>query len=116
PAAVGAPAVDGQPADPEVGAVVQDHRRASPGALFVARSGGRFDGHAYAGAAVEAGAVAVGGDAPASEVSLPAGAVYARVRDARRALPHLAAAFHGHPSERLRVIGVTGTDGKTTTS
>ncbi len=116
PAAAGSPPDGGPAADTEVVAVVQDHRRASPGALFVARSGGRFDGHAYAGAAVEAGAVAVVGDAPASAVPLPAGVVYVRVSDARRALPHLAAAFHGHPSERLRVVGVTGTDGKTTTS
>lgn len=103
--------------DPQVSAVVQDDRRVSPGALFVARRGERFDGHDHADAAVARGAVAVVGDRqeerlPASGRKVP----YVRVVDAKRALPHLAAAFHGHPSRHLNVHGVTGTDGKTTTS
>ncbi|HEX7041274.1 MAG TPA: UDP-N-acetylmuramoyl-L-alanyl-D-glutamate--2,6-diaminopimelate ligase [Trueperaceae bacterium] len=102
--------------DPEVTAVVQDHRRAGPGALFVARTGERFDGHAFAAEAVARGAVAVVGDAPQERVAGLGEAPYVRVPDAKRALPHLAAAHAGHPSERLRVVGVTGTDGKTTTS
>jgi len=100
----------------EVLAIAQRHDRVSPGTLFVARRGRRFDAHAFLGAAVEAGAVAVVG-----EVDLPprldaAGVPYVRVPDARVALPRLAATFHGHPSGALSVLGVTGTDGKTTTA
>lgn len=103
--------------DPEVSAVVQDDRRVTPGAVFVARRGERFDGHDHAQHAVARGAVAVVGDRAEellSEVGL--NAPYVRVVDAKRALPHVAAAFHGHPSRHLSVHGVTGTDGKTTTS
>ncbi len=101
-------------ADPEVTAIVQDHRRSGPGALFVARRGDRFDGHERAGDAAQAGAVAVVGDrATATTVE---GVPYVRVADAKRALPHLAAALHRHPARSLSVHGVTGTDGKTTTS
>ena len=99
----------------QITAVAQDHRRVEPGALFVARRGERFDAHAYLAAAVAAGAVALVGERPASEVGA-LGAPYVQVSDARAALAHLAAALHRHPSERLRVLGVTGTDGKTTTS
>lgn len=99
----------------QVTGVAQDHRRVESGYLFVARSGARFDGHAYLAQAVAAGAVALVGERPASEVGAT-GAPYVQVEDARRALPHLAAAFHRHPSRHLRVLGVTGTDGKTTTS
>jgi len=116
PEALGAAPAAAQPRDPEVTAVVQDHRRAGPGALFVARSGERFDGHAFAAQAVAHGAVAVVGEAPPERVAGLGEAVYVRVPDAKRALPYLAAAVAGHPSERLRVLGVTGTDGKTTTS
>ena len=102
--------------DPEITSVVQRHDRVRPGALFVARRGGRFDAHAFMEEAVAAGAVAVVG-----EVEIPSplpwrGAPYVRVRDAREALPLLAAAFHGRPGESLTVLGVTGTDGKTTTA
>lgn len=102
--------------DPEVTAVVQDHRRVTPGALFVARRGERFDGHRFLEAAIAAGAVATVGDREPAEVAAAPRVSYVKVADTKRALPHLAAAFHGHPSRRLSVHGVTGTDGKTTTS
>lgn len=121
-----APEVLGEPAapgtDPDVTSVAQDHLRVRPGALFVARVGARFDAHRFAHEAVRRGAVAVIGERDAEQASAdqPAlrdlGVPYLRVPDARRALPHLAAAVSGHPSAALRVIGVTGTDGKTTTS
>ena len=103
---------EGVVADPAVTAVVQSHLDAVPGALFVARRGERHDAHELAHEAIGRGAVAVIGERKALSLPVP----YVAVPDARKALPHLAAAFHGHPSERLRVIGVTGTDGKTTTS
>jgi UDP-N-acetylmuramoyl-L-alanyl-D-glutamate--2,6-diaminopimelate ligase len=99
----------------QVTGVQQDHRHVSRGDLFVARSGAKFDSHQLLAQAVAAGAVALVGDRPPLEVGA-LGAPYVQVSDARRALPYLAAAFHRHPSERLRVLGVTGTDGKTTTS
>jgi UDP-N-acetylmuramoyl-L-alanyl-D-glutamate--2,6-diaminopimelate ligase len=111
--------------DPDVVDVAQDHVRVRPGSLFVARVGARFDAHAVAAEAVRRGAVAVvgendarepAGDGPNPPALGALGVPYLRVPDARRVLPYLAAAVHGHPSEALRVLGVTGTDGKTTTS
>lgn len=102
--------------DPLIADVVQSHERVTQGALFVARRGASFDGHGVIAAAITAGAAAVVGDRPVHEIA-PTGLVpYLRVGDARRALPHLAAAYHQHPSRSMQVVGVTGTDGKTTTS
>lgn len=99
----------------QITGVQHDHRLLRRGDLFVARRGAKFDGHTLLAQAVAAGAVALVGDQPAEAVGAP-GAPYVRVGDSRMALPFLAAAFHRHPSQRLRVLGVTGTDGKTTTS
>lgn len=84
-----------------------------PGACFVAIQGRRRDGHAYIGDALRAGALVVVGTEPAP-ADFPHDRVYARVADSRRELATLAAAFAGRPSERMAVVGVTGTDGKTT--
>ena len=102
--------------DPVIADVVQSHTRVVDGALFVARRGASFDAHDLIPAAVAAGAVAVVGERPIGEVGLADGVAYVQVADARAALPHLAAAFHEHPSRHMHVVGVTGTDGKTTTS
>ena len=91
--------------------VTHDSRRVRPGYVFVALKGQKHDGHRYIPEAIERGAVAVVGE---EDLSLPL--PYARVPDARRALSLLSAAFYGFPSRRLKVVGVTGTDGKTTTS
>ena len=90
-----------------------DSREVRPGSLFVALHGGHTDGHRYAGEAVANGAraVVVQEDAP---VAVAPGVTVVRVRDTRRALSSLAAAFYGDPSHDLAVIGVTGTNGKTT--
>jgi len=100
----------------EVRAIAQRHDRVTPGTLFVARRGQRFDAHDYLRQAVEAGAVAVVGEADLPPRLDWGGVPYLRVPDARVALPRLAAAFHGHPADHLSVLGVTGTDGKTTTA
>jgi UDP-N-acetylmuramoyl-L-alanyl-D-glutamate--2,6-diaminopimelate ligase len=92
--------------------IVQDSRRVEPGSLFVAISGENFDGYRFIPDAVRRGAQAVVGSQPAGELPVP----YIRVPDSRLALAYLAAAFYGFPARRLTVIGVTGTDGKTTTS
>jgi UDP-N-acetylmuramoyl-L-alanyl-D-glutamate--2,6-diaminopimelate ligase len=96
----------------EVGNVVQDSRRARPGDLFVAVRGLRADGHDFA-AEVAARGVAVAVERP---LPLPAGAAVLRLADTRAGLAELAAELHGRPSRRLLVVGVTGTDGKTTTA
>lgn len=111
----------GQPADVganvEVKGVAQDSRRVGEGFVFVARGGQLQDGHAFAAEAVARGAVAVVGEAgEGARGNIPEGVPYIQVEDDKRALAKLAAAFHGRPSEALKVIGVTGTDGKTTTA
>ncbi len=90
-----------------------DSRRVLPGMVFVGITGERFNGSAFAPDALAQGAAAIVSDQPApASVSVP----WIHVADARLALAHLAAAFHGHPSRALRVVGITGTNGKTTTS
>jgi UDP-N-acetylmuramoyl-L-alanyl-D-glutamate--2,6-diaminopimelate ligase len=86
-----------------------------PGALFVALRGTRTDGHRYVAAAVARGASAVVVDATSPEAPVP-GVTVVRVADTRRALSALSAVFFGDPSLALDVVGVTGTNGKTTTS
>ncbi len=102
-------------------AVTADSRQVRSGTLFVAVTGARFDGHRYLPAAIEQGAVAlVGTRTPESlrleGINLPETAVYIQVGDSRRALALASAALHGFPSRQLAVVGITGTDGKTTTS
>ncbi len=102
--------------DIEVVDVVQRHDQVRPGSLFVARRGARFDAHDYLEQAVAAGAVAVVGEADLPAL-LPWNDVpYLQVADARVVLPELAAVLNGRPAQSLEVLGVTGTDGKTTTS
>ena len=95
--------------------VASDSRSAGPHSLFVAIPGYHIDGHAFAAAAVEQGAVAVVAERPPVP-PLPEGVPLLIVPDSRAALAPLAAAIAGHPSRRLTVAGVTGTDGKTTTT
>jgi UDP-N-acetylmuramoyl-L-alanyl-D-glutamate--2,6-diaminopimelate ligase len=110
-----------QPAPPSgaggvvVAGVAYDSRRVVPGAVFVAIPGEHTDGHRHAQAAVAAGAVAVVAERPPDP---PVGGEVpvVLVEDTRRALAPLAAAWFGHPSRQLVVAGITGTDGKTTTT
>ena len=99
--------------NPEIVDLTSDSREVRPGSLFVAIPGTRVDGTEYVGQATRRGAVAV--VAP-RELPLPEGVAGLWVRDARRAVSAAAAAFHGRPSRDLRVVGITGTNGKTTTS
>ncbi len=98
-------------ADVRVGGVEFDSRRVVPGVLFCCLRGGTVDGHRFAAGAVEAGAAALLVD---HELDLDVPQVV--VADTRAAMGPLAAAFFGHPSRRLTVVGVTGTNGKTTTT
>ena len=89
--------------------VTHDSRRVRPGSLFVAVRGFNADGHDFLAQAVERGAAAV-----CVEVRQDIGIPQLIVPNGRAALPVLAAVVHRHPSQRLRVVGVTGTNGKTT--
>ncbi len=96
----------------EISGLVSDSRLVQPGYLFVALQGGNVDGHKFIPSALERGAAAVAGTKSLPELSVP----YLQVDDSRKALPYLAAAFYGFPARKLTMIGVTGTDGKTTTT
>lgn len=96
-----------------VRSVTDDSRDVQPGTLFVAVDGEKVDGHGFIPEAMERGASAVLCErVPPGELGCPV----IQVPDSRLALSHVAAAAQGHPAESLRVIGVTGTDGKTTTT
>ncbi len=99
----------------DVTAVTYNSGDVTPGACFVAVRGRRSDGHAYIADALARGAVLIVGEESAP-VDLPADRAYLRVADSRRELASLAAALYGHPTHGMEVIGVTGTDGKTTTT
>lgn len=92
--------------------VVESDAELQPGGIFVARRGLSVDGHDFIARAVERGASAVVGEREINELAVP----YVRVIDAQAATGWLAAAYQDHPSRDLVVIGVTGTDGKTSTS
>ena len=92
-------------------AVTESSADVQPGGIFVARAGQSTDGHRYIPHAVAAGAAAIVGEIPQDALPVP----YVRVRDAQAVIGLLAAAYHDFPSRKLVVIGVTGTDGKTTT-
>lgn len=96
----------------EVSGIAFDSRSVEAGDIFVALVGGTSDGHRYIDAAVDRGAAAVVGMQPDVLCGVP----YLRVADTRQALAYLAAALQGFPARDLTIIGVTGTDGKTTTS
>src|SRR2546428_8625431 len=94
-------------------AVTHDSRRVVSGGIFVAIEGAHSDGNTYVGDATKRGAIAVISEKPA-----PSGfsEVWMQVEDARAALAHAAALVHGHPARKLKLVGITGTNGKTTTA
>jgi UDP-N-acetylmuramoyl-L-alanyl-D-glutamate--2,6-diaminopimelate ligase len=109
-----AAAVSGSRAQ-RVTAIEIDSRAVGPGALFVALRGARTDGHRFVGEALARGAAGVVIEAPAEPSDHSEGTVIV-VPDTKRALSVLAAAFYGEPSSSMDAIGVTGTNGKTTTT
>lgn len=92
--------------------VTSDSRKVQPGWVFVAVPGGRIDGHDFIQAAVRAGASAVVVQRPVTGLDVP---VF-QVSDARLALAHLAWATRGDPTAQFRLVGITGTDGKSSTA
>ena len=95
--------------DTEITHVCVDSRATQKGSLFVAVPGNRCDGGHYARQAVDRGAVCV-----VCQSELPPDLPWVKVRDARLALSQLACRWYGHPSRQLTMLGVTGTNGKTT--
>lgn len=111
--------------DLEIGSIASDSRKVAPGGLFVAVAGSKQDGRRFISEAIEHGATVVVAEGP---VSTPANTInatsrkedrpitYIQVSDARQALAHLSSYFYGNPTDGLHLIGVTGTNGKTTTT
>ncbi|MDN5559930.1 MAG: UDP-N-acetylmuramyl-tripeptide synthetase, partial [Ruaniaceae bacterium] len=98
----------------EITGVTHNSSWVEPGALFVALRGANTDGHAYLPQALQRGAVAVMGEGMPDGVACPV--PYLTVAHGREALADAAAELAGHPSRGMGVVGVTGTDGKTTTA
>lgn len=99
--------------DVEITQVVNDSRKAGPGALFLCIRGAVVDGHTFADAVVKQGVRAL---VVEEEVDVPEGVTVIKVADSRYAMALIAAAWYGHPASQLKVIGITGTKGKTTTT
>lgn len=93
--------------------VSYDSRAVKDGSLFICLDGARVDGHSYARKAAEAGAVAILAE---KEVDVPNGVTVIRVADTHAAMQSLVPYFFDYPSRKLRMIGVTGTNGKTTST
>ncbi|MDY6867436.1 MAG: UDP-N-acetylmuramoyl-L-alanyl-D-glutamate--2,6-diaminopimelate ligase [Chloroflexota bacterium] len=99
--------------DAQITGIAWDSREVQPGDVFFAMVGGSNDGHRFIDDAVEKGAAAVIGTQPKGSLSVP----YVRIQgDDREALAKFSAAFYDYPSKKMTVIGITGTDGKTTTT
>ncbi len=98
---------------PEVRSLAYNSRLVQPGAIFFAIKGENSDGHHFVPQAIGRGAVAVVSERPAPEAI---GVPWVRVPKVRRALSDAARAFYGHPERALRLAGITGTNGKTTTA
>ncbi|MGA2490501.1 MAG: UDP-N-acetylmuramoyl-L-alanyl-D-glutamate--2,6-diaminopimelate ligase [Anaerolineales bacterium] len=101
----------GKPDDTLINGIAMDNRLVQPGYLFVAMQGASADGHDFIPDAIRRGASAIVGEKLLEGLSVP----FIRVENSRQALTWLAAAYYGNPGRKLTVVGVTGTDGKTTT-
>lgn len=104
--------------DIDIADLVYDSRKAGPGSLFVCIAGANFDGHAYIAEVAEKGAAAVLAEAGRIRegTALPENLTVIVTDDTRKALACASAAWFGYPADRLKVIGITGTKGKTTTT
>lgn len=99
--------------DVRITEIVNDSRKAGPGCLFICIRGAVSDGHRYASDVAAAGAAVL---VVEEAVSVPANVTVIRVADSRIAMARMAAEYYGRPADQLRMIGVTGTKGKTTTT
>ena len=99
--------------DREIAEVVADSRKAKEGSLFICIRGAVVDGHTFASAVAAQGTKAIVVEEP---VEVPADVTVIQVKDSRYAMAVIAAAYYGYPGDQLKVIGITGTKGKTTTT
>ncbi len=97
----------------EISSVVYDSRKAEEGCLFVCIRGSAVDGHQFAGPVADLGAKVLVVEEP---VDVRSDVCVIQVHDTRKALAEISAAYFGHPAEQMKVIGITGTKGKTTTT
>jgi UDP-N-acetylmuramoyl-L-alanyl-D-glutamate--2,6-diaminopimelate ligase len=95
-----------------ISGITSDSRSVKPGFVFVCRQGTHHDGHAFIGEALRRGAAALVTGKAIPSPHIP----WAQVEDPGKHMATMAAVFHGHPSTKMRLIGITGTNGKTTTS
>lgn len=101
--------------DREVTAVIYDSRKIAAGCLFICIAGAKFDGHNYSKEAMEKGAKVLVVSRTV-DVATDKDVTVIKVEDTRYAMAFISAAWFGHPAEKLKIIGITGTKGKTTTS
>ena len=101
--------------DKDISAICYDSRKIGPGALFVCIEGANFDGHSVAAEMAEKGAACL---VVSKDVELPkdCDATVIRVENTRYAMAFISAAYFGYPAEKMKIIGITGTKGKTTTT
>lgn len=100
-------------ADADITGIAYDSRKVKPGFVFVAMAGGKFDGHDFITTALEAGAAAIIAEREV-ETAINRGIPYVIAPNGRIAMGEISAPFYGHPSRDMKLIGVTGTSGKTT--
>ena len=93
--------------------ITYDSRTATPGSVFVALKGARTDGHDHVQDATQRGVSMV---IVEQNIAVPNEIAVVQVPDSRQALARLASTFHRHPAQSLKLIGITGTNGKTTTA
>ena len=101
----------GSPGNTQITGIVMDNRLVAPGNLFIALQGINADGHEFIPDAIQRGAAAIVGEKDINTLGVP----YIKVENSRQSVTWLAASFYGFPGRKLTVIGITGTDGKTTT-
>ena len=109
------------PLTSDIKGIAYDSRLVEPGFLFVAVKGFKFDGHNFINDAIDRGSVAIVTEyavekTGAIDLAAQGRTAFIEVSDSREALALISAAYYGHPSSRLSLIGITGTNGKTTTS
>lgn len=96
--------------------ITDDSRKVKKDFLFIARPGIKHDGDDFIFDAIRKGAKVIVGEVSPNSLNLPAGVIYKQVKSAKKALGEIASLWYGEPSKKLKIVGVTGTDGKTTTS
>lgn len=97
----------------DISDVIYDSRKVNCGCLFICLSGHVYDGHEYVKEACEKGAVAIIAE---KDVKVPENVTLIKVKDSRKALAYVSSDYFGNPADKLKVIGITGTKGKTTTT